>query len=377
MENGETKLQSEEIFMDRPLKEVLQDALAAKEAISNSTNRFDSPQFIATVQKAVQLFEECQTSVRRLGLYSDNEEIDDLTTTSLDYLMIDYHLATVLERVPKNLPSLSKEEALKILDRTVAAYLSFVKKLYDYKILDNASSKLYDELLDGQAAQALSTRPSLTQQLANSAKSRDEKIRQYKLEKALEQQIESLSKSKDEDSIRQTFIFNLRLHSFKAFDSLSSLALEKSMLEQAPEPIPGANMTFGGSRLPLDQRERERNADASSYNTRVESSSNAQPLLSSKGKVNRPFMLVNSRDQVKKGVFGTGQYLPTMTVEEYLDEELKRGGIVKGGGKQSEESESSDEDNEEKSDAKTYKAREWDEFTEQNPKGSGNTMNRG
>ena len=66
-----------------------------------------------------------------------------------------------------------------------------------------------------------------------------------------------------------------------------------------------------------------------------------------------------------------------MTIDEYLEEEKRRGGMVDGGGAQSGRPAEPDEDSLEKADADTMKAREWDEFTEANPKGSGNTINRG
>ena len=47
---------------------------------------------------------------------------------------------------------------------------------------------------------------------------------------------------------------------------------------------------------------------------------------------------------------------------------MARGNILSGGGKKIKES--SDEED-------TYKARKWDEFVEENPKGAGNRMNRG
>lgn len=66
-----------------------------------------------------------------------------------------------------------------------------------------------------------------------------------------------------------------------------------------------------------------------------------------------------------------------MTIDEYLAEEKRRGGMIDGGGEQSGVQEVVDEDDMEKADLATMKAREWDEFTEANPKGSGNTLNRG
>lgn len=80
---------------------------------------------------------------------------------------------------------------------------------------------------------------------------------------------------------------------------------------------------------------------------------------------------------VQQGVFRPDHTLPTMSIDEYLDEERKRGGIIEGGGEQSGMQPEPDEDNMEKADAETLKARAWDDFTDENPKGAGNTMNRG
>lgn len=66
-----------------------------------------------------------------------------------------------------------------------------------------------------------------------------------------------------------------------------------------------------------------------------------------------------------------------MTIDEYLAEEKRRGGIIEGGGEQSGLRPEVDEDNFSKADEETVKAREWDEFKEANPRGSGNTLNRG
>ena len=103
----------------------------------------------------------------------------------------------------------------------------------------------------------------------------------------------------------------------------------------------------------------------------------AGPILSKEGKPLQPFTLLGSRDRLRQGVFRPGHSLPTMTIDEYLEEEKRRGGMIEGGGEQSGLRPEPDEDNFERADAETMKAREWDEFTEENPKGSGNTLSRG
>ena len=101
------------------------------------------------------------------------------------------------------------------------------------------------------------------------------------------------------------------------------------------------------------------------------------PLLDKRGAPLQPFVLTDRRTEIKQGVFGPGHNLPTMSIDEYLEEERKRGGIIEGGGGQSAAPPEIDEDDFEKADQETMKAREWDEFKEANPRGSGNTLNRG
>jgi immunoglobulin-binding protein 1 len=123
---------------------------------------------------------------------------------------------------------------------------------------------------------------------------------------------------------------------------------------------------------------RERNGKLDEYSDRLDTrllAVNSGPMLSKDGKPLRPFTLLDSRQRLQNGVFRSGHNLPTMTIDEYLEEERARGGIIEGGGEQPVAE--PDEDNYEKDDAETMKAREWDEYVEANPKGSGNTLNRG
>lgn len=95
---------------------------------------------------------------------------------------------------------------------------------------------------------------------------------------------------------------------------------------------------------------------------------NGGPILSRDGRPMKPFMLLDTRQKLQNGVFRPGHNLPTMTIDEYLEEERRRGGIIEGGGEASGRSPTPDEDNLEKADAETMKARDWDEYVEANPK---------
>jgi immunoglobulin-binding protein 1 len=78
-----------------------------------------------------------------------------------------------------------------------------------------------------------------------------------------------------------------------------------------------------------------------------------------------------------------------MSIDEYLAIEEERGNIISGGGKASEEAPTSSEQlamdaeqdgtafGDEKEDEQREKNEKWARYTDANPKGAGNTINRG
>ena len=133
--------------------------------------------------------------------------------------------------------------------------------------------------------------------------------------------------------------------------------------------------------LEADHRERS-GLRKDEYSDRLDGSqllnkNKAGPILDKNGKPLKPFTILGNRQALRNGVFQPDHSLPTMTIDEYLEEEKQRGGMIDRAGEQSGIASKPDEDDMDKADIETMKAREWDEFTEANPKGSGNTMNRG
>ena len=82
--------------------------------------------------------------------------------------------------------------------------------------------------------------------------------------------------------------------------------------------------------------DRQRSAKSDGYNEKLDNvlslTNKSGPLLSADGKPLRPFTLLDNRETIKQGVFRSGHNLPTMTIDEYLDEERRRGNIIEGGG---------------------------------------------
>lgn len=181
----------------------------------------------------------------------------------------------------------------------------------------------------------------------------------------------------DEGALRSLHLTNVTLAVHQSFQALEGAAQELEILSMIP-PAPQRN----GPSPDEDVRQRDRNV--AEYSERLDmplsqlaGNGRNGPILSTEGRPLRPFTLLDTRQRMQQGVFGPDHSLPTMTIDEYLEEERKRGGMIDGGGPQSQQRPQVDEDDMDKADEATMKAREWDEFAEANPKGSGNTMNMG
>lgn len=169
------------------------------------------------------------------------------------------------------------------------------------------------------------------------------------------------------------YLTEIEFYTDQAFQSLDLVTQENVILSLARHADPETNPRQ------LDRRENDR-GESNGYSDRLDGPSTQArrdgPLLSTSGKPLQPFTLTDKRTQLQRGVFQPSHNLPTMSIDEYLEEEKRRGGIIDGNTNDGPAPEV-DEDNIALADAETMKAREWDEFTEANAKGSGNTLNRG
>ena len=170
---------------------------------------------------------------------------------------------------------------------------------------------------------------------------------------------------------------NIRLCAHETFQALQSINQELKILALAP--VPGADDARMGS-----SETNESTGSKDGYSDRLDFSrpsaprgGHTGPMLSKEGKPLRPFTLLDKRQRLQEGVFRPDHNLPTMTIDEYLEEERRRGGIIDGGGEQSAMRQLVDEDDMDKADEETMKDRRWDDFKDENPKGAGNTLNRG
>ncbi|KAL4887488.1 TAP42-like protein [Aspergillus karnatakaensis] len=352
--------------MEQPqsLRSVFDDAKRAKTALESRSDS-NSDTYRSDVHATIAKFEECQRLVGALSMFSSNELLEDISTGDLPYLTVEYHIAELLQRSYS-----SDREAT--LQRALQQYEKYLARLDDYFLLSGKDKKLYERYV------ANPTSFSLTQ-TNDAATRRDVKVTRFREEKELKQRLKYLSENRqslqsDEDDIRNLYLAEINLYTHQTFQTLDLLSQELSMLSMIRKMPPKPEDSQ------LDSRGRNK-SNNENYSDRLDppisqllQGGRFGPLLSKEGKPMQPFTLLDRRTQLRDGVFRSGHNLPTMTIDEYLEEEHRRGNVLKGGEPDPVEI---DEDDLNKADEETMKARAWDEYKEANPKGSGNTLNRG
>lgn len=380
----------------------------------NLTGKLSFPQFQSIHKQFIQL----STLIENADLYSRNEQFKELSTSDILYLLVPYEHAKFIDsnavssQLGMDAEPMKRNKlrllVLQIIESILWKFISLV--VLDLKIFEslknslNDNNQIFENLykwisLYGQLRQIEITNDGpkgfvkLNQleqknfQNSGPVGRRDMKIGKWKLEKELNEKInilkdEDVIANMDDEIVRKVRIDQTILAIIDVVGMLENICMEREMLSniignsQNSEQwkIDGLQITDDRAGTNDDRQilNKESKFDKG-YTDKLESLDTKNKLISKEGKVLRPFTIVSSdqkRKELQSKVFGTGQVLPTMTVEELVDQELQNGGMVKP---KEPEPEINEDDNEWQ-DKETYRLREWDRFTDVNKKGSGNKM---
>lgn len=328
-----------------------------------------SPDYLTNLDSTIGLYNRVLELIAGVSLFSDNEGVEDIATAEIPFLLAGFQLAELLQKLPRFDP----KERRELLRRTRGVYESFLGLVDGYGLVQGTYKTLLERYKEDHEGF------SIVSQTADPTVKRNSKIQAFKAEKALKDKLETLRRDPrylengDEELVRETYLANVAYCIHQTFNALDGMNREMEILKLAPE-------NTEEERRKADEREQERSKDDDAswrLDQRIGGlGGGSGPILSKDGKPLQPFTLVgaNSRKDMTRNVFRPGHNLPTMSIDEYLEEEKRRGNIIEGG---EEPKAVIDEDDMDAADRETYKAREWDEFKDHNPKGSGNTMNMG
>lgn len=350
------------------------------------SGRKDSRAYQAKLAELIKDFTTIQGIIDRLDLFSDNETLEEVSSNYIPFINVKYYLASLFMNYLLDQKATyaidSEGDKLKFksnnLDRSKSLFLHY---LVDLDTLGNVLSESQTLRLNSFSELYSPTFNELVGYNSNPALKRAEKIANYKLEKELNSKLAILDgyyratleedeeallfKRFDEEVVRAIYVDQLKLFSLHAFNNLELVVMEADVLSKRP------SAPLEHPEAKTDEREKE---EQHGYTSRLETlpfkEKKFQDLISKHGKVLQPFTITSSKQDLQKKVFGTGQVLPSMSVEEYLDYELANGKMVKEEAKDTNQEENEDVYNSDEE----YEKRAWDDWKDDNPKGSGNKM---
>lgn len=316
----------------------------------------------ALLSKADKSFEQCSSIVDTLDLFSNNESIEDVATNNIKYLLLPACRARVItlsECGSNRLDQFTKAEG-------------YVQSFFESLINLNIISQDVKQSLENLNINSMTSTKDQTDNssLASAMQLRNQKIEKYKRTKALAEELQTLEsviktsgENVDEETIRDYYTKLVKKWTDETLDSL----------EKEIKP----SIFF------------ERNRDSSG-------SIKSDPPHQQKPTSFKPFTI--TKDSLKKQVFGLGYpSAPSVTVDQFITKKIKDGDLAFHSQKevygnslqryaeqpnlrrdQEDEEQANREELEDKNDEnELIRKRNWDEFKDENPRGSGNRHNQG
>ncbi|XP_072291774.1 immunoglobulin-binding protein 1 [Eucyclogobius newberryi] len=330
------------------LSEQFERGWSALEELDKTQEPMGSHSVQERVQRAVRSLESASMRVAQLELFSRNEELEEVCTAELRYLLLPALLGAL------TLKQTSRERRLEILQTARVYFVDYLQRCKNYNIFQFNMPKTCEET-EAESTSSFAPPGQGQPNLVAMAAQRQAKIERYRQKKELEVQLETVksavdSGQADEDISRRFYLLHLRRWISLSLEEVESIDQEIPILK---------NMGVLKSMPP--------------------SQSNRPPM--------KPFIL--TKDAVQARVFGAGYpSLPTMTVDEWFTEHQKHGVLPDQGiphrldveedrdpaEVQEEQKERQAENDNEES---LHKARSWDDYKDTHRRGYGNRHNMG
>lgn len=352
----------------------------------------------AASEKVLQMLNDVARTADALSVISPNDRLDEISTPALRMFLIPSLQSDVQTRARIDPAEDRVTQRRKQVDASIGAARTFFAMVRRHSALPDSVVTLLRPYMTKDAQQPMAP-----------ADKRMFKIQVLKLEKAAQARLVAFrdayrhrptppadvfydplveSGADDDDDtemvpvvsatlevppvahLRSYLMLLIVLHALRTANALESLLQEKELL-QAP-PMPEAHDAPTDTTWRLDPSWTSPASDA--------------PLLSESGRPLRPFTIIPKREQLKSEVFRPSHRLPTMSIDEYLEEETRRGRILPSTDKdaptpRAQRQVESEQDGTRTADEAEEAARQeaiyWDAYTESHRRGEGNTMNRG
>ncbi|XP_059434849.1 PP2A regulatory subunit TAP46 [Corylus avellana] len=361
------------------------------------------------VKKGCEALGKCEDMVSKLGLFSANETKDDISTTNLKYVLVTFYLAELTEKVAQD----DRIQVLKASQAKLKEFISFCEamELLPEEELETSTHGGPNSFADQRARKIARFRRERAAEvklldLKERKERRGRSSRAATLSTPVEAGEEDMLDDDGEEE-REAWLTTISLAICKAFGLLEMLKKEEDMLSAIKEKMSKEGEEF--SRDVLDDRTKRAEAWHRDAAVRARYTMPAQPItcatfaqdvLEGRAEVSqahdhkhKPLIfgpaslvggsLTSERQRMAAQVFQPAHRLPTMSIEEAgLTEMEIMNNWQERNVKLMEEANSAwykddrkprpGEEDDEDDDAAQEKARAWDDWKDENPRGAGN-----
>lgn len=334
------------------LSELLDRGWKSYEEVDTTNEPTGSNPIQVKVKRGITQLEEATRMVTQLDLFSRNEELEEIATSDLKYLL----LPALLGALTMKQVNLSKR--LEQVQVARVYFLDFLRRCKDYNISKFELPKS-SEATDSTSEEdgALPMQPPQQADLITMATQRQAKIERYKQKKDTEAKLSEIkaaveSGQAEDEIVRDFYLLNIRKWIAVSLEEIESIDQEIEILKRMDVLKQSSGQPSQPKRPPM-----------------------------------KPFIL--TKDAVQAKVFGAGYpSLPTMTVDDWYDQHRKQGclpdqGIPRAPSSSAdfdaEEQEREGRERQEENDDEEAlkKARDWDDWKDTHRRGYGNRQNMG
>jgi immunoglobulin-binding protein 1 len=337
------------------------------------------------------------TRLRREAVFSANEAMDDVNTSDLRLVLTHFYAGSITLRRAKP----ARDERIRAL-KTGRVYLSlFVNQCRLWQLLSDRDVDALERYRPNSNSKGDDDAPAALSPGAMAQAKREYKIERFKREKDTRLALKAMLDKRaargastvgddnggfDDDSEWRSFeTLQIKSAILESFALLESAVDELNMLEEIERRMQAAG---GEDRLRAElQRERTdaaRNTPPPQPPVTIMPGDLRPPgELGQAPAPGRPMRSavearLDTRQQLARDVFKQPHIVATYTPEEAAEMDMAAGRFLSGGGNDpSADKDDKDEDADQDDDAKLRKARDWDDFKDDNPRGAGNRSRKG
>ena len=324
------------------------------------------------VEKGIVLLGKAEEGIRRLELFSKNEHAVDVHTEDLEFILCEMLLGKLYLKRPGGM---DKEKRLKNLQQALVCFDRFIEKCDRLQLVDPVEKQGIEVVVNNAPQDATSRRQM---KIDRFNRTRECKKQLEKIEQDLNQQRKQ--QTVDEELLRERLLLVISNSIREVLEDYALSADEKNMLEQI---VRMERLSPTESKPPQPPQQK----GECLYDVSVGMNSmNGFCDVENKGitvtKIDKQFNV--TRETLKAGVFKPGWRQPTVSIEEYAKIEVER--ARERAEREAEAAKEEPEhlkyeqlvergleDDEKLLDKATMNDRNWDNWKDDNPKGSGVT----